>query len=457
MKTRESELSVVYLLFDLIILNATLVVLMAMCPCIVLTELHDTSMYILHANLAWIITYFVYPKRNLYLHDRFIQRTERITKRTFVYLIIASSSSLFILPQDFSRLLMFKSIAAFYIGKLVFYWLLYRYLKIMRNKGMYMNRAIIIGYNTTGKFLRNIMDSNLLMGYRFVGYLCDTKSDDPDLIGNTNQLADVITQYNIQCVFLTLSIFSNDESVKELLRVCNKKGVRLRLAPINQKWMRSTFNTEALGSLMLINPQEIPLDNLGARIYKRIFDIVFSLLVIVFIFSWFFPIMAFIIKLSSRGPVFFIQKRTGVNNRTFRCIKFRSMRVNALSDKVQAKAGDKRITGIGNFMRKTNFDELPQFINVLLGQMSVVGPRPHMLSHTEQYSTLIEYYLVRHYVKPGITGWAQVNGFRGETDELWKMEKRVEFDMAYIEEWSFWRDIKIIWMTLNPKAFKNAG
>lgn len=214
---------------------------------------------------------------------------------------------------------------------------------------------------------------------------------------------------------------------------------------------------ESVGNLVVINPQETPLDDLGNRLLKRLFDIGFSLTAILLIFSWLFPLIAILIKLSSKGPVFFIQERTGIDQKPFKCIKFRSMNVNKEADKKQATANDSRITKIGSFIRRTNIDELPQFFNVLAGQMSVVGPRPHMLKHTEQYSELIEYYLTRHYVKPGITGWAQVNGLRGETDELWKMEKRVEFDKEYIENWELDWDLKIIWMTIfGKRAFLNA-
>ncbi|HCB88643.1 MAG TPA: undecaprenyl-phosphate glucose phosphotransferase, partial [Porphyromonadaceae bacterium] len=155
---------------------------------------------------------------------------------------------------------------------------------------------------------------------------------------------------------------------------------------------------------------------------------------------------------------FFKQQRTGINNKTFTCLKFRTMTVNDESDNKQAQVNDSRITSIGKFLRRSNIDELPQFINVFLGNMSVVGPRPHMLKHTQQYSELIRHYKVRHFVKPGITGWAQVNGYRGLTDELWKMEKRVEYDMEYLENWDLMRDIKIIFMTLfGSNAYKNAG
>jgi exopolysaccharide biosynthesis polyprenyl glycosylphosphotransferase len=210
--------------------------------------------------------------------------------------------------------------------------------------------------------------------------------------------------------------------------------------------------------MVVINPQEIPLDSLGFRVQKRIFDLVFSLTLCIFLFSWLFPIIALLIKLDSKGPVFFVQERTGTNNKTFKCLKFRSMKTNSEANDKQATANDDRITKLGRLMRRTNIDELPQFLNVLSGQMSVVGPRPHMLKHTEEYSSLIDNYLVRHYVKPGITGWAQVKGLRGETKKLSAMENRVKADMEYIENWRFAWDLKIIWQTVfGRNAYKNAA
>jgi len=183
------------------------------------------------------------------------------------------------------------------------------------------------------------------------------------------------------------------------------------------------------------------------RFLKRSFDTIFSILVIVFIFSWLFPILAVLIKLQSKGPVFFVQIRSGRDNKPFKCYKFRSMRVNDESDKKQATRGDKRITLIGAIMRRTSIDELPQFFNVLRGNMSVVGPRPHMISHTEQYAQLIDTFMVRHFLKPGITGWAQIRGLRGETKNTEDMLARVEADVWYLENWSFLLDLKIVFLT----------
>lgn len=181
--------------------------------------------------------------------------------------------------------------------------------------------------------------------------------------------------------------------------------------------------------------------------YKRCFDIVFSLVACVAI-TLFIPIIALIIKLQSRGPIFFVQDRTGKYGRTFRCLKFRTMRTNGECNIRQCTKHDPRVFPFGRFLRRTNLDELPQFFNVLMGDMSIVGPRPHMLYHTDYYSKLIPHYMNRHFVRPGITGWAQVTGFRGETRELWQMEGRVRCDMWYINHWSLWLDLRIMVMTV---------
>jgi len=191
-----------------------------------------------------------------------------------------------------------------------------------------------------------------------------------------------------------------------------------------------------------------PLEFTTNKLLKRGFDVAFSLFVIVFIFSWLFPIIGLAVVLSSPGPVFFKQRRTGLDNRAFSCYKFRTMRVNNESDTKQATANDSRITPVGAFLRKTSLDELPQFFNVLKGEMSVVGPRPHMLAHTRMYSKIIKPFMVRHWVKPGITGLAQAKGFRGETEEVRQMYHRVKMDVFYIQNWTFWMDVQLVFETI---------
>jgi putative colanic acid biosynthesis UDP-glucose lipid carrier transferase len=205
---------------------------------------------------------------------------------------------------------------------------------------------------------------------------------------------------------------------------------------------------ESIGNVLVFTTQNTPLDNFHNVIAKRVFDLVFSFVFLVTLFPVIYLIIGIIIKLGSPGPVFFVQERTGKNGATFKCYKFRSMRCNDEANTKQATANDSRKTRVGNFLRKTNLDDLPQFINVLKGDMSIVGPRPHMLLHTEEYSRLVNKYMVRHFIKPGVTGWAQINGCRGETKEVSQMEDRIRKDIWYLENWSFLLDIEIIIRTV---------
>lgn len=238
----------------------------------------------------------------------------------------------------------------------------------------------------------------------------------------------------------------NRDIIKKTSRLCDHKVVRFFFVPVSVESIGLNLKREMLDDMEIFTTYENPLQNSVNRAIKRIFDILFSLVFLIPT-AIIFPFIYLMIKIQSPGPILFKQQRTGLDGKTFNCYKFRSMHVNKDADKVQATKNDPRKYPFGNFMRKANIDELPQFLNVLQGRMSIVGPRPHMLAHTEQYSELIDKYMVRHFVKPGVTGWAQVTGFRGETKELWQMEGRVKRDIWYMENWSIWLDIRIIWMT----------
>ena len=235
--------------------------------------------------------------------------------------------------------------------------------------------------------------------------------------------------------------------IKKMSRYCDYRMVRFFFVPLSVESIGLNLKRELMDDIEIYTTYENPLQNVGNRILKRTFDIVLSLFFLIPT-ALMFPFIWLMIKIQSPGPIFFKQARTGIDGKTFMMLKFRSMHVNKDADKLQATKDDPRKYPFGNFMRKSNIDELPQFLNVLRGDMSFVGPRPHMLAHTEQYSALITKYMVRHFVKPGLTGWAQVTGFRGETKELWQMEGRVKRDIWYIEHWSIWLDIRIIWMTV---------
>lgn len=237
--------------------------------------------------------------------------------------------------------------------------------------------------------------------------------------------------------------------VKQLVAEADQQCVRLKFIPDIGGSLASPYTISYMGGeFPIISLRHEPLEEMSNRFKKRAFDVIFSTLVIVFILSWLYPIIAILIKLESKGPVLFKQLRSGRNDEPFWCLKFRSMTVNKDSDEKQATKNDARVTKIGRFLRKSSLDEMPQFFNVFFGDMSVVGPRPHMLKHTEQYKAIISQFMVRHFLKPGITGWAQVNGYRGETKEDGAMASRVKFDIYYLENWTGMLDLRIVFMTI---------
>ena len=249
------------------------------------------------------------------------------------------------------------------------------------------------------------------------------------------------------------------ELINKLLEFSDNNMIRVSIVPEFSEYLSQPFSIDYIKNIPVMKIRREPLQNLSNRVFKRFFDFVFSLFVIVFIFSWLFPLIVIIIKTTSKGSVFFTQERTGKNGKPFKCYKFRSMYVNQNSDTLQATKGDARVTPFGAFMRRTSIDEFPQFFNVLLNHMSLVGPRPHMLKHTEEYRGLVDKFMVRHFAKPGVTGWAQVNGLRGEIKEVTDMSNRAKADIWYIENWSFLLDLKIIFYTTRVMLFakdKNA-
>lgn len=323
-------------------------------------------------------------------------------------------------------------------------------LKEIRSKGYNFRKIIIVGANETGERMRKILAKDLTYGYKFLGFF--DENADPvfadQVLGGFDAIEDFIVEKEVDEMYVALHI-DNIEIINRLVKVCDQNMVRIKFIPDFQLYTKSskveiTFY-ENTPVLML---RREPLEFAVNKLLKKAFDVCFSAMVIVLIFPWLFPIVMVLIKIESPGPVFFKQKRAGRDNIPFTCLKFRSMYINDLADNKQAGKGDSRITKFGAFMRKTSIDELPQFFNVFWGNMSVVGPRPHMVNLANEYSELINNYLVRQFAKPGITGWAQVNGFRGETKELVDMENRVEYDIWYIENWSLLLDIKIIVRTI---------
>jgi putative colanic acid biosynthesis UDP-glucose lipid carrier transferase len=241
--------------------------------------------------------------------------------------------------------------------------------------------------------------------------------------------------------------------VKAITQFADNNLKVVKFIPEQNTILNKELKRDFYGLVPVLEFRSIPLDDSYSLAFKRVFDVVFSIFVIGFIMSWLTPILALLIKLESDGPVFFKQKRNGYNYKSFNCFKFRSMVINKEADLIQVQKADDRVTNVGKFLRQTSIDELPQFFNVLIGDMSVVGPRPHMLSHTDMYASKVDKFMVRHFVKPGITGLAQVSGFRGEVESDSDIIGRVKFDIYYVENWSVLLDVKIIIKTI-VKAFK---
>lgn len=333
-------------------------------------------------------------------------------------------------------------------------WLVsYHIIKQYRRSGGNSRRVVIVGTGDTGlRVQRNLMRETGY-GVHILGFFGSEQNTVSDELykGSIDSLDAFVKENKIDDIYCAGSTVTEDD-IKETIKITDDNFCQFYYVPPLTHHIKRNFALTAvnnsLPALTMYTPQ---MQRLGNRLLKRTFDIVFSASVLGTA-PLLLPPIAIAIKLSSRGPVFFTQERTGYRGKSFKCYKFRTMKVNSESDSRQATKDDDRKTRLGNFLRHTSIDELPQFWNVLKGEMSVVGPRPHMLAHTEEYRRLIDQYMVRHIVKPGITGWAQITGSRGATDELWQMEERVDKDVWYIEHWSFMLDLKIIVRTLTNAA-----
>ncbi|MCH5175533.1 MAG: undecaprenyl-phosphate glucose phosphotransferase [Prevotellaceae bacterium] len=329
----------------------------------------------------------------------------------------------------------------------------------MRQKGRNVRTAVFVGVDPELLTLYNRLQKNPTYGYQITGYYADEEMPPAQKgdgytgfprLGSLQELMDAVRndgQIDLgDEVYVCLSRHDG-ETLRVLADYCDQHLVRFYFVPKSVESIGMRLKRKLFDDIEMFTTHEIPLEDSLCKVVKRVFDIAVSFIALLCMLP-IMPIVALVILIQSPGPVFFRQTRTGGNGKDFICYKFRSMHVNKDADKVQATENDPRKFPFGDIMRKYNIDELPQFWNVLKGDMSVVGPRPHMLYHTELYKKQIGKYMVRHFVKPGITGWAQVTGFRGETKELWQMEERVRRDIWYIENWSIWLDLRIMWMTL---------
>ena len=322
------------------------------------------------------------------------------------------------------------------------------------NKGIFYDQVLLVGSTKAAEEFIDAVKKYYYYGYKCIGYIDDQDQlkKECTYLGNLNDLHTILRTTEIDEVFIALPTGEN-EKIQNCIAICDGLNVKVRILPNLSEFTSSSIYINNIGLLPVVNVGDLPLDKRENRLLKRIFDIVFSLLFFILLGSFIFPLLAIIIKLSSKGPIFFKQERWGLNNKRITCYKFRSMykessEIDEEGNFQQAFKDDPRITLIGKILRKTNMDELPQFWNVLIGNMSVVGPRPHPTQLNIQSMELVDNYMLRHMVIPGITGLAQVNGCRGETRTTEDMQKRVNFDLYYIQRWNFWLDLQIIIQTV---------
>ena len=360
-----------------------------------------------------------------------------------------------------SRLWMFYWYASGVALLVVFRFAVYFGLRYLRAHGMNNKRVLIVGYGSTGQEMHRRALQQDWTGYDVQAVYTDQEDAikllDPSIarIGSMQEIHDYVVGNHLHEIWITLPLMASPK-LQELQYLLRNTLVDIRWVPdILGLQMLSNKMGNFLG-LPVVDLNQ-PISSGLNGVFKDMFDRAFAAVTLVLLLPL-FAVLAVLIKQSSPGPVLFKQPRLGLNGRKFNVYKFRTMKVHHEHNVVtQATRNDARITPIGAFLRRTSLDELPQFINVLLGDMSVVGPRPHALQHNEMYKDLLEMYMLRHRVKPGITGWAQIHGHRGETDTVDKMATRVKFDLHYIQNWSLWMDVRIIaWTALKGWTGKNA-
>jgi len=379
---------------------------------------------------------------------------EHFTKRTTqVYLIwvIAVLFYLFFSREyRISRTFIISTIIAFGVGLLANRFLYLGIKKYFRNTHYLIKKVIILGYNDTAKKLATYFEEDGL-NTQLLGFIEDDKNvhelSHYPVITDISKALHVAKEFDVTEIYSTITPEQNKD-IYDLMYQSEKECIRFKIVPNLSMFITRDVHIEFFGDLPILSLRTDPLEDVGNRIKKRVLDITVSFLVIVLVLSWLIPLLGLLIMLESRGPIFFSQLRTGKNKKPFYCLKFRSMTVNRDADTKQATRNDARVTRIGKFIRRTSLDEFPQFINVFKGEMSLVGPRPHMLKHTTDYSKLVDDYMVRQFLKPGITGWAQVNGFRGEITNPDQIKMRINKDLWYLENWSLWMDIQILFLTI---------
>ncbi|MDO5969479.1 exopolysaccharide biosynthesis polyprenyl glycosylphosphotransferase [Flavivirga aquimarina] len=419
---------------DLCIINLT----------VFLFEINLLNAYIfcIYLSLSWIIISLINRFYEVQRHTRIIQIIPLLFRQLVFYSIALYAFIGFFKQPNISRLALgnylLATLAFISVFKILAFFLLKKYRSVLSGN---IRNVVVIGENEKTRQLIKTFKTRLDFGYKFKGKFSVNEGD-----FSLEKCFRFIIDNDIDEIYFSVSELSNRQ-INQLIDFADNNLRELKFIPDNKDIFSKKLKYEYYDYIPILSIREISLQESLNKFLKRSFDIIFSSFIIFFVLSWLTPILAILIRLESKGPIFFKQSRNGFNYEEFDCYKFRSMTPNINAHLHQATKGDQRITKIGRFIRKTSIDELPQFFNVLFGNMSVVGPRPHMVSHTNIYAQRVDKFMVRHFVKPGITGLAQISGFRGEIEKEKDIINRVKYDIFYIENWSLLLDLKIMFQT----------
>jgi putative colanic acid biosynthesis UDP-glucose lipid carrier transferase len=406
--------------------------------------------FLVFSVVVWLLASFFsgsYTEKVILQFETFTKRTVQVYLLSMVLVLIYL---FFLRDIIISRLFIVLFVSFFGIGLTVNRFFYVGIRNYMKSKENLFNKVVILGFNETALKLATYFEQESI-NTQLLGFIEDEKNvrelTPYPIISDIKNIIQVAKDMDVQEIYSTITPEQN-YFIYDLMSQAEQACIRFKVVPNLAFFFSRPVVVDYIRDLPVLSLRSEPLEDVGNRFKKRILDISISLLVVLFVLSWLIPIIGLLIFIESRGPIFFKQIRTGKNNQPFHCLKFRSMRPNKDADAVQATKNDQRVTRIGRILRKTSLDEFPQFINVLKGEMSLVGPRPHMVKHTDDYSKIVEQYMIRHFVKPGITGWAQVNGYRGEITEPKQIKLRVQNDLWYLENWNIWLDIRIMFMTV---------
>ncbi|MDE3742227.1 exopolysaccharide biosynthesis polyprenyl glycosylphosphotransferase [Maribacter polysaccharolyticus] len=395
-----------------------------------------------YITVAWIILSF---KTKFYEINRFskAQRIAKLLVRQFLFFFLILYAFIgFFKQPNISRLNLGLFFITVFGSVLVLKFLMYYFLKVFWKRAKErIRKVVVVGENEKTKQLIKMFADHPENGFQLIDQF-DPKTAD----FSTQKCLDFIKENSIDEIYCSVQQLKNNE-ITQFVNYADNNLIYLKFIPDNREIFTKELKLEYYYEyLPILSLRKIPLDDPFNRFYKRLFDFMISFFVVVFILSWLFPIIGFLILLDSKGPVYFIQNRPGFHEEGFHCYKFRTMHTNDNTEK-SATRNDPRITRLGAFLRRTSIDELPQFFNVLMGDMSIVGPRPHLWRQNHEYNTTVQKYMLRHHVNPGITGLAQTKGYRGEIETEEDIINRVRYDVFYIENWSIWLDVKIMIQT----------